>query len=65
MSAQETQGDIEKSDLEGNARAIQRLCQLGQVSTYSANNPAFNPATATQMPTDSNLQGAIAAAWHH
>jgi putative transposase len=32
MSAQETQGDIEKSDLEGNARAIQRLCQLGQVS---------------------------------
>jgi hypothetical protein len=35
------------------------------MATYSANNPGFNPATATQMPTDSNLQSAIAAAWHH
>src|SRR5205823_2910145 len=35
------------------------------MATYSANNPAFNPATATQAPNDAALQGAIAAAWHH
>jgi Ca2+-binding RTX toxin-like protein len=43
-----------------------QVAQLVQaMATYSANNPAFNPATATQMPNDPNLQSAIAAAWHH
>jgi hypothetical protein len=35
------------------------------MATYSANNPSFNPATASQMPNDPTLQAAIAAAWHH
>jgi hypothetical protein len=35
------------------------------MATYSANNPGFNSATASQMPTGSNLQSAIAAAWCH
>jgi Ca2+-binding RTX toxin-like protein len=35
------------------------------MATYSTNNPAFNPTTATQMPSDPTLQSAIAAAWHH
>ncbi|HUI95858.1 MAG TPA: hypothetical protein VLX44_08915 [Xanthobacteraceae bacterium] len=38
---------------------------VAAMATYSAANPGFNPATATQMPTDSGVQGAIAAAWHH
>jgi hypothetical protein len=38
---------------------------VSAMATYSANNPGFNPATASQAPNDANLQGAIAAAWHH
>ena len=34
------------------------------MATYSANNHGFNPQTATAMPNDTNLQNAIAAAWH-
>jgi hypothetical protein len=34
------------------------------MATYSNDNPAFNPTTATQTPSDSTLQSAIAAAWH-
>jgi hypothetical protein len=34
------------------------------MATYSANNPGFDPTTATQAPTDPTLQNAIAAAWH-
>ena len=37
---------------------------VSAMATYSANNSGFNPATATQMPTNSTLQSAIAAAWH-
>ncbi len=41
------------------------LAQLVQaMATYSANNPGFNPASATQAPNDPTLQAAIAAAWH-
>ncbi|MDD5586000.1 MAG: calcium-binding protein [Alphaproteobacteria bacterium] len=36
---------------------------VSAMATYAANNPGFNPTT-TQMPTDSTLQTAIAAAWH-
>ena len=43
-----------------------QVSQLVQaMATYSTNNPSFNPVTATQAPNNSNLQGAIAAAWHH
>jgi hypothetical protein len=43
-----------------------QMAQLVQaMATYTANNPGFNPATASQMPTDANLQTAIAASWHH
>jgi len=35
------------------------------MATYAADNPNFNPATATSMPTDTTLQNAIAASWHH
>lgn len=42
------------------------VSQLVQaMATYSSGNPAFNPTAASQSPTDSALQGAIAAAWHH
>ncbi|WP_316172279.1 FG-GAP-like repeat-containing protein [Bradyrhizobium sp. SZCCHNRI3037] len=34
------------------------------MATYSASNPAFNPVTASQAPSDATLQAAIAAAWH-
>jgi hypothetical protein len=38
---------------------------VSAMAAYSTNNPGFNPATATQMPTDTGLQSAIAASWHH
>jgi len=34
------------------------------MAAYQANNPGFNPATATSMPTDPTLRSALAAAWH-
>jgi Haemolysin-type calcium binding protein related domain len=34
------------------------------MATYSANNPSFSLATASQAPGDATLQAAIAAAWH-
>ncbi|MDR3488260.1 MAG: calcium-binding protein, partial [Bradyrhizobium sp.] len=37
---------------------------VAAMATFQANNPAFNEATATQMPSDAVLQTAIAAAWH-
>jgi Ca2+-binding RTX toxin-like protein len=36
-----------------------------EMATYEAANSGFNPSTATAMPTDSTLQAAITAAWHH
>ena len=38
---------------------------VSAMAAYSAANPGFNPASATQMPNDSGVQGAIAASWHH
>ena len=37
---------------------------VSTMATYAANNPAFNPTTATEMPNDGTLQYAISAAWH-
>jgi hypothetical protein len=36
---------------------------VNAMATYQAAHPTFNAATATQMPSDSALQSAIAAAW--
>jgi hypothetical protein len=42
-----------------------QVAQLVQaMATFQANNPAFNPVTATQMPSDANLQAVLAASWH-
>jgi Ca2+-binding RTX toxin-like protein len=42
-----------------------QIAQLvSAMATYSASNPGFDPTQATQMPTDSSLQTAVAAAWH-
>ena len=38
---------------------------VGAMATYAANNPGFNPTQVSQMPTDTSLQSALAAAWHH
>jgi Ca2+-binding RTX toxin-like protein len=38
---------------------------IQEMATYEAANSGFNPTTATAMPTDSTLQAAITAAWHH
>ena len=43
-----------------------QVAQLVQaMATYSSNNPGFNPTAVSQAPNNSNLQAAIAAAWHH
>lgn len=50
----------------GGVEIDSQVSQLVQaMATYAANNPSFNPATASQMPNDPTLQSAIAAAWHH
>ncbi len=38
---------------------------VAAMAAYSSNNAGFNPMTATQMPSDTTLQTAITAAWHH
>jgi hypothetical protein len=42
--------------------------QIGQLvsamASFAADNPGFNPATASQMPNDPALQSVVAAAWH-
>lgn len=37
---------------------------VSAMATYSSANTGFNPVTATQMPNDGALQGAIGSAWH-
>ncbi|WP_158816032.1 calcium-binding protein [Methylocapsa sp. S129] len=43
--------------------------QVGQLvtamATYAADNSGFNPTLVSQVPTDTTLQSAVAAAWHH
>lgn len=38
---------------------------ISAMATYQTNNPSFNPATASSMPSNTTLQNAIAASWHH
>ena len=38
---------------------------VSAMATYTANNPGFDPTQTSQMPTNSSLQSALAAAWHH
>jgi hypothetical protein len=38
---------------------------VSAMATYAANNPGFNPATASAMPSNTTLQSALTAAWHH
>ncbi|HBF29765.1 calcium-binding protein, partial [Rhizobium sp.] len=38
---------------------------VSAMASYSSHNTGFNPTSATQMPSDTTLQNAIAAAWHH
>ena len=43
-----------------------QISQLVQaMATYSSSHSGFDPTIVTQAPSDANLQGAIAAAWHH
>jgi hypothetical protein len=49
----------------GGLKLDSQVAQLVQaMATYSADNSAFNPVTATEAPNNSALQSAIAAAWH-
>ena len=49
----------------GSLKLDTQLATLIQaMSTYSAGHGAFNPQTATAMPSDTTLQHAITAAWH-
>jgi plastocyanin len=37
---------------------------VAAMAVFETNNPAFNPQTALQMPSYTNLQAALAAVWH-
>ena len=56
---------VQSFDTADGAKIDSGVAQLvSAMATYSAANPGFNPTTATQMPNDATLQGAVAAAWH-
>jgi hypothetical protein len=62
----DARAQVQSFDTADGARLDSQLAQLvSAMATYSSNSPGFDPTTATQMPTDSGLQGALAAAWHH
>jgi hypothetical protein len=54
--------DITAGGLTLNHSAVAQLVQA--MSTFLANNPAFDPATATQVPNDAGLQNTITTSWH-
>ncbi len=60
-------GNQVKSVTAGDGLTIDSQLQqlVSAMATYTANNPGFDPTQTSQMPTDSSLQSAIAAAWHH
>ncbi|HEY0525265.1 MAG TPA: calcium-binding protein, partial [Stellaceae bacterium] len=42
-----------------------QLDQLVQaMASYAAANPGFDPTLVAQLPSDPNLQNALASAWH-
>jgi hypothetical protein len=46
-------------------RLDSQVAQLvSAVASFSSANPGFDPTTATQVPGDSGVQSAVAAAWH-
>jgi hypothetical protein len=56
---------LEEIKTAGGSMIDSQLNQLVQaMATFGANNSAFNPTTATAFPTDSTLQGVLAASWH-
>jgi Ca2+-binding RTX toxin-like protein len=57
---------VQSFDTADGSKLDTQIAQLvSAMATYSAGNPGFNPTTATSMPTDTTLQSALAAAWHH
>lgn len=51
----------------GGLKIDSQISQLVQaMATYSASNPAFDPTASGihTLPSDTNLQAAVAAAWH-
>ena len=49
----------------GGLKLDSQISQLiSAMATFESDNPGFNPASYTQMPSDSTLQSAITAAWH-
>ncbi|WP_319799158.1 DUF4082 domain-containing protein, partial [Nitrobacter sp.] len=56
---------VQSFNTAGGLQLDSQLAQLvSAMATYSAANPGFNAATASQMPVDSSLQNAVASAWH-
>jgi hypothetical protein len=52
-------------NLADGSRLDSQVSQLiSAMAAYTVRNPTFDPTSASQMPADSNLQGAIGAAWH-
>jgi len=56
---------VQSFNMANGVKLDSQISQLvSAMATYKASNPAFNPTTATTMPSDSTLQYAISAAWH-
>jgi hypothetical protein len=50
----------------GGLKLDSQVAQLvSAMASYASANTGFNPQTATAMPTNTTLQNAIAASWHH
>ncbi|HEX4409019.1 MAG TPA: calcium-binding protein [Xanthobacteraceae bacterium] len=64
--ASDARNQVESINAGDGLKVDSQLQQLvGAMATYTSNNPGFDPTQASQMPTDSTLQNALAAAWHH
>jgi hypothetical protein len=57
---------VQSINLADGSKIDSQISQLvTAMAAYAGNNPGFDPTTAAQQPNDSQLQNAIAAAWHH
>lgn len=63
--SQGPRAQVDAFTLADGSRLDGQISQLvSAMASYGTRNPGFNPTSASQMPADTSLQGAISAAWH-
>jgi Ca2+-binding RTX toxin-like protein len=61
----DTTAKLSEIAIDGGSEIDSQLNSLiSAMATFANDNPAFDPTSASSMPSDTSLQTAIAAAWH-